>query len=155
MFSPVPEPSDLVPHLMPQWNFENQVVLGGTLRWFKGAPGLARWSKLCGSDFPVNFNYQWCLENFNMINFWLTKWVPLWGQIFFVVFFLHFFTRHFEFSLLCTPKWCESGFPVNFNYQRFLENSNIINFWLTIGSLRGDRFFSNFTFSCLFPSLWI
>ena len=23
---------------------------------------------------------------------------------------LHFFTRHFKFSLLCTPKWCGSDF---------------------------------------------
>ena len=61
--------------------------------------------------FPVNFNYQRCLENSNMINFWLTSLVPSWGQIFvsFVSLFL-FFTRHFEFSLLCTPKWCGSDF---------------------------------------------
>ena len=43
----------------------------------------------------------------------------------------HFFKRHFEFSLLCTPRWCGSDFPVNFNYQRCLENSNMIRFWLT------------------------
>ena len=39
-----------------------------------------------GQIFPVNFNYQRCLENSNMINFWLTSWVPLWGQIFLVFF---------------------------------------------------------------------
>ena len=42
-----------------------------------------------GQIFPVNFNYQRCLENFNMINFWLTTWVTLWWQIL-VVFFSHF-----------------------------------------------------------------
>ena len=26
-----------------------------------------------GRIFPVNFNYQRCLENSNMINFWLTS----------------------------------------------------------------------------------
>ena len=63
-----------------------------------------------GRIFPVNFNYQRCLENSNMINFWLTSWVPSWGQIFLVFSLFHFFTRHFEFSLLCTPKWCGSNF---------------------------------------------
>ena len=53
-----------------------------------------------GRIFPVNFNYQRCLENSDMINFWLTSWVPLWGQIFFSFSLFHFFTRHFEFSLL-------------------------------------------------------
>ena len=28
-----------------------------------------------GQSFPVNFNYPRCLENYNMINFWLTSWV--------------------------------------------------------------------------------
>ena len=84
-----------------------------------------------GRIFPVNFNYQRCLENYNMINFWLTNWVPSWGQIFLKAFSLfHFFTRHIEFSLLCTPKWCGSDFPVNFNYQRCRENPNMINIWL-------------------------
>ena len=41
-----------------------------------------------GQIFPVNFDYPRCLENSNMINFWLTSWVPLWWQIFLVFFFL-------------------------------------------------------------------
>ena len=31
--------------------------------------------KWCVPDFSVNFNYQRCPENSNMINFWLTSWV--------------------------------------------------------------------------------
>ena len=68
------------------------------------------------------------LENSNIINFGLTNWVPLWGQIFLL---FHFFAGHFELSLLCTLKWCVPDFSVNFNYQRFPENSDMINFWLT------------------------
>ena len=34
-----------------------------------------------GCTFPVNFNYQRCLENSNMINFWLTSWITSWWQI--------------------------------------------------------------------------
>ena len=83
-----------------------------------------------GGIFPVNFNYQRCLENSTMIIFWLTCW-SLCGDRFFLVFFSHFFAHNFEFSLLCTTKWCGSNFPVTFNYQSSLENSNMINFWLT------------------------
>ena len=131
MFSSVPEASKLVPHLVSQWNFENQVVHGGTLRWFRGPWGLLGGRNCLSRIFQVNFNYQWCLENSNMINFWLTSWFPLWGKIFLVFSLFHFFTRHFEFSLLCTLKWCVSDFLVNFNYQRCPEHSNMINFWLT------------------------
>ena len=56
----------------------------------------------------LNLNYQWYLENSNMIIFWLTSWVPLWWQIFFKLF--HFFPCYFEFSPLCTPKWWGSDF---------------------------------------------
>ena len=80
---------------------------------------------------PVNFNYQRCLENSNMINVWLTSWVPLWGQIFLVFSLFSLFTHYFEFSLLCTRNGANRIFPVNFNYQRCLENSNMVRFWLT------------------------
>ena len=40
----------------------------------------------------------------------------------------HFFTRHFELAYF-TPLNCAGQiFPVNFNYQRCLENSNLIKF---------------------------
>ena len=45
-----------------------------------------------GRIFSVNFNYQRCLKNSKMVNFWLTSWVTLWRQIF-KVFFLHFLPR--------------------------------------------------------------
>ena len=53
-----------------------------------GTLNLAYFAPLNGADriFPVNFNYQRCLENSNMIRFWLTRWVPSWGQIFLSLF---------------------------------------------------------------------
>ena len=84
--------------------------------------------------FPVNFNYQRWMENTDMINFWLTSCVPWGWQIFFSLFFLHFFTffpitlNLAYFASLNSAGWI---FPVNFNYQRCLKNSNIINLWLT------------------------
>ena len=87
-----------------------------------------------GRIFPVNFNYQRCLKNSNIINFWLTSWVPSWGQIFLVFFSLTFFTflpvtlNLAYFSPLNGAGWI---FPVNFKYQTFIENSNMIIFWLT------------------------
>jgi hypothetical protein len=44
-----------------------------------------------GRIFSVNFNYQRCLKNSNMMNFWLTSWVTWWWQIFFS--FFHFLPR--------------------------------------------------------------
>ena len=81
---------------------------------------LAYFAPLNGASriFPVNFNYQRCLENSNMINFWLTSWIPSWGQIFFSLSLFHFFNRHFEFSLLCTPKWCGSYFSSKLQVPR-------------------------------------
>ena len=87
-----------------------------------------------GRIFPVNINYQRCLENFNMINFWFPRWVPSWGQIFFKVFFSRFFTfLPVTLNLACFSPLNSAGriFPVNFNYQRCLKISNMINFGLT------------------------
>ena len=42
-----------------------------------------------------------------------------------------FWSCHFEVSLLCTPKGLGWSFPVNFNYPKCLENSNMISFVLT------------------------
>ena len=41
---------------------------------------LAYFAPLNGASriFPVNFNYPRCLDNSNMIIFWLTSWVPSW-----------------------------------------------------------------------------
>ena len=50
-----------------------------------------------GWIFPVNYNYPRCLENSNIMNFWLTSWSPLWWPIVLVFFFL------FTFSLFCPP----------------------------------------------------
>ena len=84
--------------------------------------------------FPVNFNYPRCLENSNMTNFWLICWVIWWGQIFFGSFLLHifhFFACHFEVSYFAPLNGAGQIFPENFNYPRCLENSNMINVWLT------------------------
>ena len=83
-----------------------------------------------GRFLPVNFNYPRCLENSNLINFWWTSWVPLWWDFFLVFFSLTFFP----------VTWNSANFaPLNSagrifskrQQQKFLENSNIINFWLT------------------------
>ena len=88
-----------------------------------------------GRIFSVNFNYQRCLENSNMINFWLTSWVPSWGPFCFCFFLLHFFTflpDPLNLAYFAPLKGAGRIFTVNFNYQRCLTNSNMINFWLTI-----------------------
>ena len=103
-----------------------------------------------GRIFPVNFNYQRCLENFNMINIWLTSWVPLWGQIFFQ--FFHFFTFlpvTLNLAYFAPLNGASRIFPVNFNYQICLVNSNLIHFWLTSWvPLWGQIFFSFFFIFC-------
>ena len=115
---------------------------------------LAYFAALNGAGwiFAVNFNYQRCLKNSNMFNFWLTSLVPLWGEILFL--FFHFFTSlPVTLNLAYFSPLNDAGrnFPVNFNYQRCLKNSNMINFWLTSWvSLLGQIFFPLF-----YPSLWI
>ena len=111
---------------------------------------LAYFAPLNGASrsFPVNFNYQRCLENCNMINFWLTSWVPSWWQIFFISF--HFFTFlpvTLNLAYFAPLNGASRSFPLNFNYQRCLENYNMINFWLTSWDpLWWQIFFSFFTF---------
>ena len=64
-----------------------------------------------------------------MINFWLTG-VPSWWQTFWK-FFLSLF--HFFLPVPLTLASLNGAgwiFPVNFNYQRCLENSDMIIFWL-------------------------
>ena len=104
-----------------------------------------------GRIFPVNFNNQRCLENSNMINFWLTSWVPLWGPIFlksyfFLLSLFHFFTRHFEFSLVCTPKWCRSDFSSKLQLtkrsEKLLHDPFLVG---KLGPFMGTVFFSFFS----------
>ena len=112
-----------------------------------------------GRIFPVNFNYPRCLENSKMINFWLTSWVSLWWQIFLKLFFFTFLPITWNlvyFAPLNGGGWI---FPVNFNYQRCLENSNMINLLLTSWVPSWWHiclnFFFFFTSSLFCPSLWI
>ena len=81
--------------------------------------------------FPVNFNYQRCLENSNMIIFWLTSWVHSWGQIFLVFHFFTFLPVTLNLAYFAPLNGAARIFPVNFNYQRCLENSKMIILWLT------------------------
>ena len=46
-----------------------------------------------GWIFPVNFNYQRCLENSDMINFWLKSWVILWWLFSYSFLVCHFLPR--------------------------------------------------------------
>ena len=84
-----------------------------------------------GWTFPVNFNYQRCLETSNMINFWLTSWVPSWGQICLVCNFFTFLPVTLNLPYFAPLNGAGWIFPVNFNYQRCLKSSSMINIWLT------------------------
>ena len=66
--------------------------------------------KWCGLDFPVNCNYQKCLEKIQNDQFLVDN-----------------FAHHFEFSLLCTLKWCGSDFSSKLQLPKILG----IHFWLT------------------------
>ena len=61
-----------------------------------------------------------------------------------------FFACHFEYSLLCTLNGQFRIFTVNFNYLRYLEISNMINFWLTSWVPLWWQIFFSFFFSLLF-----
>ena len=109
-----------------------------------------------GQNFPVNFNYQRCLENSNMVNFWLKSWVPSWGQIFSVISWVfHFLSVTFNLAYFAPLNGAGLIFPVNFNYQRCLENSNMIKFWLTSWVPLWGQILFFFTFLLFYSSLWI
>ena len=64
-----------------------------------------------------------------MINFWFISRVTD-----FLKFFSHFFTFlpvTFNLAYFAAINCAAQIFPLNFIYQRCLENSKIINFWLT------------------------
>ena len=90
-------------------------------------------SKGCGRIFPLNFNYQRCQKNSNINIFLDYKFGPIVMTDFFVSFYLPFSLFSFTLNLYHFAPLNGAGqiFSVNFNYQRCLENSNMINFWLT------------------------
>ena len=64
-----------------------------------------------------------------VIKFWLTSWVIWWRQICSP----HFFTClpvSLKLAYFAPLNGAGRFFPVNFNYPRCLENSNMIMFWL-------------------------
>ena len=82
--------------------------------------------KWCGSDFSSKLQVPKILG----IHFWLTNWVPSWGEIC-LVFSLTFLPVTLNLAFFAPLNSAGRIVPVNFNYQRCLENSKIINFWLT------------------------
>ena len=90
-------------------------------------------SKGCGQIFPLNFNYQRCLKTLTLTVFGLQVW-SLCDDRFLLVFFslpISLFSFTLNLSHFAPLNGAGRIFLVNFNYQRCLENFNMINFWLT------------------------